>query len=326
MSMIHRLVRAFETASNVELSEKDRGGMWGEQQAEYIIDDGQHGCYIRNPIIPHPRKPGIYFESDFLVYTQGTLYCVEIKNYRGKVYYPACYKTTYVRKGWFIFKRTIPQKVFTHYDYSKIVQEKIGFHGEGPVTREMPNPLLKTQRYIEDLKQYLYRIDPRMQSLPIYPVVGFAEKTDISAIRDFDEGILSIPELPNFFEKYSNPKVSRTPTPWIMQALHQIPTWDRVLTTGDDWINGTIKDKTLSFTCEDGHKYNIPYTQIHMISLQRKGNFSSYDDLVITYLNGTHKSFRCVSGEVHLQRFQGEQQTHKLRNVQKITVGVANKI
>ncbi len=56
MSMMHRLVRAFDTMANVELDDQERGGMLGEQYAEYIIDDGPNGCYIRNPIIPHPTK------------------------------------------------------------------------------------------------------------------------------------------------------------------------------------------------------------------------------------------------------------------------------
>jgi Nuclease-related domain. len=326
MSMMQRLVRAFETASNVELSDKDKGGMWGEQYAEYIIDDENNGCYIRNPIIPHPKKPGIFFETDFLVYMQGTLYCVEIKNYRGKVYYPARYRTVYVRKGWFIFKRTIQQTVFSHYDYSKMVQEKMGQNRERLTIREMPNPFQKTQRYIEDLKYYLYHIEPRLQSLPIYPVLGFAEKTDIAAIYNFDAGIMYISELPAFFAKYSDPAYARMPAPWIRQALHQLPTWDRILTTGNDWINGTIMDRVLSFKCVDGQKYNIPYTHIHVISLQREGNFSAYDTLTISYLNGSQQSFRCVNGDVHLRRFQGEQQTHKLRNVNQIVVGVANKM
>jgi hypothetical protein len=326
MSMIQRLMRAFEAASRVELTEKDRGGMWGEQYAEHIIDDGQNGCYIRNPIIPHPRKPGIFFETDFLVYLRGALYCVEIKNFRGKVYYPARYKTIYVRRGWFLFKRSVPQKVFSHYDYSKMIQEKMGHNREGMVVREMPNLLIKTQRYIEDLKHYLYRIEPRLQSLPIYPVLGFAEKTDITAIYKFDAGIMHISELPAFFEKYSDPAFSRTPAPWIQQALHQLPTWDKILTTANDWINGTIIDQALHFKSIDGRIHAISYKRIHAIKLQREGSFSAYDDLVVTYLDGSSQSFRCVSGEVHLKRFRGEQQTHKLRNVREIAVGVANKL
>ena len=215
MSMIDRLLRAFDTMSNVELDGKDRGGMLGEQYAEYIIGDGQNGCYIRNPIIPHPAKRGFFLETDFLVYIRGILYCVEIKNYRGRVYYPARYRTLYMEKGWFIFKQRILQVVFNRYDFSKMIQEKVGHNGEGLITRELPNPVLKTQRYIEDLKGYLYRIDPRLGCLPIYPVLGFPEKTDINAIYNFDAGIMYISQLSAFFEKYSDPAFARSPATWM---------------------------------------------------------------------------------------------------------------
>ena len=58
MSMIDRLLRAIDTMSNLGLDGVERGGMQGEQYAESIIDGGQNGCYVRNPIIPHPRKLG----------------------------------------------------------------------------------------------------------------------------------------------------------------------------------------------------------------------------------------------------------------------------
>ncbi len=321
MSMISRLIRAFEARSNFELDGQTRGGMWGEDYAEYIIDDGQNGCYIRNPIIPHPdpRKRGYFLETDFLVYTRGTLYCVEIKNYRGRVYYPARYRTIYVNRGWFIFKKQVPTAVFDGYDYTKMIQEK-----PGASPREMPNPIIKTQRYIDDLKRYLYRIEPRLADLPIYPTLGFAEKTDIRAIYNFDAGIMHISQLPAFFEKYSNPTYARSSPPWIQQALHRLPTWDRILTVENEWINGVIMDPALSFKDANGHKYHIPYAQIHSMSLQPGGRFSAYDDMTITYLNGSSQSFRCAGGEIHLSRF-GEQQTHKLRSIHRVIIGIANK-
>jgi len=325
MSMMHRLVRAFDTMANVELDDQERGGMLGEQYAEYIIDDGPNGCYIRNPIIPHPTKRGLYLETDFLVYVRGTLYCVEIKNFRGRVYYPAHSHMIYVEKGWFIFKRLVPQMVFDGYDYSKMIQEKMGHYREGMIRREMPNPFLKTRRFIDDLKRYLYLIDPRLRDLPIYPVLGFSEKADISAIYNFDAGILYISQLPTFFEKYSNPAFAQSPAPWIQQALHRLPTWDRIATTQNEWIHGVIPESNLRFTGTDGRRYNFPYARIHSVDMQRAGVFSAYDDVTITYIDGSKRSFQSVDGEIHLKRFKGEQQVHTFRNVGKVIVGIANK-
>jgi hypothetical protein len=327
MSITNRFVRAFETRATIELDDKDRGGMRGEDYVERIIakyvDEGRNGCYIRNPLIPHPKKRGRFLETDFLVYTRGTLYCVETKNYQGKVYYPVRYRTVYVEKGWFIFKRRVAQTVLDGYDYSQMIQEKQEPNGQ--ITKlPKPNPFLTTQRYIEDLKPHLHRIEPRLANLPVYPILVFLEKTDISAIHQFDAGILQSPQLPAFFEKYSNSACARTPDPWVQQALYMLSTWDRILTTDNDWINGTITDRDFCYKSTDGRTYSVPYAQIHMLELSREGTFSAYDDLLITYVNGNTHAVRCTGGEIHLERFKGEQQVHKLRNVSKVIVGIAN--
>ncbi|MBV9690563.1 MAG: NERD domain-containing protein [Ktedonobacteraceae bacterium] len=328
MSMVNRFARALETRANVELDDRDRGGMLGEDHVERIIakyvDEGRNGCYIRNPLIPHPRKPGRFLETDFLVYTRGTLYCVETKNYQGKVYYPVRYRTVYVEKGWFIFKRRVTQTVLDGYDYSQMIQEKREPNGQ--ITKiTKPNPFLTTKRYIEDLKPHLYRIEPRLATLPVYPVLVFLEKTDMSAIHQFDAGILQISQLPAFFEKYSNPAFARTPTLWVQQALSMLSTWDRILTTDNDWINGTITDRDFCYKDTNGCTHCIPYASIRELELRREGTFSAYDDLIVTYVNGNTHALRCTGGEIHLERFKGEQQVHKLRNVSRVIVGVANK-
>ena len=326
MSLMDRLFRSIDTLSQVELDNVDRGGMLGEAYAETVIDDGQQGSYIRNPMIPHPTRRGLFLETDFLVYMQGSLYCVEIKNYRGQVYYPVRYKTVFVTKGWFIFKRRVQQVVADGYDYSKMVQRKSGRKGDAPTIREMPNPLLKTQRYIDNLKRYLSRIDARLDALPIYPVLAFSEKTDIRAIYNFDAGILHISQLPAFFKKYGNPVFSRAPAPWIQQTLRRLPTWDLILTSRNEWLNGILSDRDLCFKATDGRQYTLPYAQIHSIEISREGTFSAYDTITVTSINGRQQSFSCVSGEIHLRRFKGEEQIHKIRNVNKLVVGIANKL
>ena len=87
MSMSPRLTRAFQALSTVELDEKSRFGALGEFHMQQVLDDEQL-LYVFNPIVPIPGKPGRFNESDFLIYAYGSLFCVEIKNWRGSVYYP----------------------------------------------------------------------------------------------------------------------------------------------------------------------------------------------------------------------------------------------
>jgi nuclease-like protein len=324
MSMFDRLFRDFDSFG--ERDGAERGGMLGEDYAESIIDDGQNGCYVRNPIIPHPKRPGIFFETDFLVYTRGILFCVEIKNFQGKVYYPARYRTIFVEKGWFIFKQHIPQLVIDGYDYSKMIQEKGEQRGGGITRRELPNPYLKTKKYIEDLRRYLCsRIDARLGILPIYPVVGFLEKADISSIYNFDAGIMYTSQLRQFFEKYGHPAYSRSPAPWIQQALHRLPTWDRIFPLQKDGTYGVIAEKDLNFQAGDGRWYSIPYAHINCIDIRKTMHSPAYDEALVTYVNGATQSFQIADGAIRMNRFKGEQQVFVLRNIQKVVVGIANK-
>ncbi|GER86451.1 hypothetical protein KDW_06130 [Dictyobacter vulcani] len=58
---------------------------------------------------------------------------------------------------------------------------------------------------------------------------------------------------------------------------------------------------------------------------KRATGLSAYDEMTITYLDDKSQSFHCAGGEIHLNRFQGERQTHKLRNINQILIGIANK-
>jgi N-acetylmuramic acid 6-phosphate (MurNAc-6-P) etherase len=59
--------------------------------------------------------------------------------------------------------------------------------------------------------------------------------------------------------------------------------------------------------------------------MRREGAFSVHDNILVTYVNGGTQLFEYTSGEIRLNRFKGEQQVHKLRNVNKLVVGIANK-
>jgi hypothetical protein len=322
MSIMRRLMRVIESMSSVELDERDKGGMRGEQIAEDIIVEGANEGYIRNPLLQHPRKPGVFFETDLLVYENGTLFCIEIKNFRGRVYYPSVYRIVHVTQGWFVFKRQVEREVFDHYDISQMVQEKI--ENNRPVVRSMRNPLLKTQDYANDLRHYLDRLEPRLHAVPIIPVLGFAGRADISAVHDFEAGIIRTSELADFFERHGN-KATQHLTKLVHQTFRRLPTWDLVITTKSERLNGIIVEAVLPVKDKHGRPQSISYSLIDSIDLRREPGFSAYDELVVTYTNGQRKAFQSDSSEIHLRRFGGEVQTHKLRNLNRVVVGIANK-
>lgn len=321
MSLFQRITRAFHTLSTIELDEQSRFGALGELYAEQILDDGQALC-IANPIIPHPTKPGLFLESDFLIYTQGNLFCVEIKQYKGRLSYPTREQIGQGSPP----RGPLSRPSSSGFDDSVILQEKVGNYGEGIFLKEHRNPLKKTRYFVHHLKNYLCTIDARCKQVYIIPVVGFSELADISALYDFEAGMISTSQLPAFFEQHSGPAAASSPPSWLHSALYRVPTWDLILTTRNEWINGVIADRELLFQGTDRHSYHLPYRTLHTVTLHRSGLFSAADQLTITDVHGHLSSYRSVSGEVHLRRFGGEVQTHRLRNVSQIVVGIANRL
>lgn len=82
MSLLARIGRAVQVP---RLSEPDGAtsyGMAGEALARDLMDrDGYFAVY--NRIVPHPEQEGRFLEADAIIYAEGSLFCVEVKRYRG---------------------------------------------------------------------------------------------------------------------------------------------------------------------------------------------------------------------------------------------------
>jgi hypothetical protein len=75
--------------------------------------------------------------------------------------------------------------------------------------------------------------------------------------------------------------------------------------------HGVILDRELTFQGGEKQIYRLPYRTIHTVTLQRAG--------------GQSESLKSVKGEIHLRRFGNEYQTHQLRNISQILIGIANR-
>jgi hypothetical protein len=85
MSLVKRFIRLFQANSRRELQMRDLVGIVGEQYASQFLDPTAVAAYVANPVLPHPNNAQKYLETDLLVYAAGTLFCVEIKTYRGVI-------------------------------------------------------------------------------------------------------------------------------------------------------------------------------------------------------------------------------------------------
>ena len=90
MSLVKRFIRLFQANSVRELQMRDLIGIVGEQYAAQFLDPTVVAGYVANPVLPHPNNGQKYLETDLLVYAAGTLFCVEIKNYRGVISHASC--------------------------------------------------------------------------------------------------------------------------------------------------------------------------------------------------------------------------------------------
>jgi hypothetical protein len=302
MSLWRRLQRALDTVPSLQLDGGSRFGADGDDDAEHVLE-ATGGSVTRNPVLPHPRKAGAFLESDFLLYAQGCLFVVEIKSLRGRISFA-------------------PAAGAVSVDQTRIVQAKPGNYGEGIFYKQYPNPLAKTRSFIRHLRDYLGPIDPRFLGLRMVPVVGFSAQSDISAIHSFDEGILSVSEIPSFVAARASAR-SGAPAPgWVLEGLARVPTWDRVQTTRGEWINGVLVDKAFVFQEPDSGPCSVPYAEILEIGVARRGWLSDWGELVVVRTGARVQQGRCAGGEVRLERF-GELQRHRLRNIRRIVPSLA---
>ena len=149
MSLWARLTRAIDTLATIDLDEGRRYGMLGEDAVANVIEDVD-GCYVHNPVLPHPTRPGFHLECDFLVLAGGNLFVIEVKNYRGRIYQTHT-EEHQVTRGFF-FRRTeverVPVPVSSATQADELWQDKPGNHGEGVFTKRYRHPMRSTRSFI----------------------------------------------------------------------------------------------------------------------------------------------------------------------------------
>ncbi|MBO0795819.1 MAG: NERD domain-containing protein, partial [Ktedonobacteraceae bacterium] len=302
------------------VDERNEIGNEAEEYTLQIIKARPEFAFLRSPLLLFPR--GGFKEADFLLYTGGVLFCIEVKNWLGSVVYPP--RTVASSFG--------QARQAGGFDTTAMIHRgRPGKNGEAGSERVHKNLLAKTILFIEDLKKYMGRKDPRSFSLQIIPVVAFTHRADISAIRDFQAGIISLAELQDFLNyniKRINP-YGYPPQPWIANMVqHQIPKWDLILTTSNTWKRGVLSGDFV-FTSVDGRAYRLPYASINSMVWQGLPGTSYYGPtykLTVHYMNAAPQVYTIVSGQIYLATIPGEPpQEYNVQQVQHLIVGTANK-
>lgn len=299
MSLIRRVKRYLQAERLPQLAMVDRVGIDGEYYAGEFLRPPLVVTRIANPVLPHPNGSQLFLESDFLVYAAGTVFCVEIKNYRG-IIFPA---------------ENYP---------SQIVQQKIGRYGEEIPAKWHRNPLQQAKGFIFRLKQYLAaHVNARFGNLYIVPVAAFVrnQDTDISRIWNPKHGIIYVDELPQFLCANGNPRFAAKPSRWLLDGLEKVPRADVMVTASGDIFRGFLIENHLVFKTFNGPEVRVPFGEILRVQLNRTGKFSDFDSALVTLRDGQQLPYAVIDGMVRFGPLQGRVMSKHLRNIVAIIPG-----
>lgn len=302
------LVRVIQAFQNRSLDGASLYGASGELLVQGQLMTDEHSIFV-NKIVPHPTKKGFVLEMDIIVCAEGSIFCVEVKNYKGRIsFLPLIEKKGFL--GMF-FPKTVG------YDERRIVKYKDGNYGEATFEKDFINPINRTKSFINALK----KSNQRLAKLYFIPVVAFIDnEADISKIHSFEKGLIYASELGAFFKSHRNERFSGKTSQWILNELSSLSTWDNILTRKGEYHYGKIKDNDFSAITTDGYNISIPLKSIEKVITKRDGILSEYDSVVVKLINGEEKYFNAVNCSVNLERF-GKIESHYLRNINEIIIG-----
>ncbi|MBV8905875.1 MAG: NERD domain-containing protein [Acidobacteriia bacterium] len=114
MALWDRISRVLASFRREQLGERELVGIQGEEYATEVIAGVNPQCHIPNAVVPSAN--GGYCETDRLVLVGGTIFVVEVKNYKGRI-------------------------VWEDASERRLMQWKIGHYGETILPKPAKNPL-----------------------------------------------------------------------------------------------------------------------------------------------------------------------------------------
>ena len=280
----------------IESNNKELFGFGAENILQKFLIEKNYKVFF-NRILKSPYNKNHFLEIDAICYHNNTIFCIEMKNYKGTVYYAANFKND----------------TFDSYKKNKIIQLKTDKH-LNQTYKELPNPLYKTTLFTKQLRKYLLRLDNRFSTIKFISVVVFLNlSTNIDNIRSFNDGIIYLSELDKFLDQKSGNEKNNS---WAAQILEQLPSFDKIITINNQTIQGIIKNNIIA--C---HKPNIELQLKNIKTININHTLTSCkSQLKIEYVDFTTSEFECQKLFISLDKF-GTIQTHRLSNIKKIIVG-----
>lgn len=291
MALWDRLFRLLSNFGQQQLDPRILAGVQGEEYATEIIRSTNPHCHVPNAIAPSVHPGGWVCETDHIVLSEGTIFVVEVKNYKGRLL-------------WADDKR------------SNLLQIKSGRYGESIAPKRLKNPAHQARGFVHPAKQYLARAcDRRFEHLRIEAVGAFTRNGDISAIHSFEDGLVYVDELPALFSMRRNERFANRPSEWIVTGLEALPRLDVVRTAEGHHFRGFLQGSHLQYRGPEQQEYGWEWRQIEWIYLERSGVFSSHDKVILQLRSGRRVESQAVQGIVRVLDLEGQLSEHKLSNL-----------
>jgi hypothetical protein len=128
MALWDRISRVLASFRQERLDERELVGIQAEEYATEIIASVNPQCHIVNAVVPSAN--GSYCETDHVVHIGGTIFIVEVKNYKGRL-------------------------VWEDSTERGLMHWKTGNYGETILPKPAKNPLVQARTYIWPAKAYL---------------------------------------------------------------------------------------------------------------------------------------------------------------------------
>ena len=209
MALWDRVSRLFSTLSQERLDERVLVGV------QEVIASMNPQCHVPNPIVPSAQPNGRVRETDHVMLVGGTVFVVEVKNYKGRM-------------------------VWEDSTHHRLLQMKTGRYGESIEPKKPRIPCCKSVvTFIRQSNTWLVSA--------IRASNGYAwsrwepsHDGDITAIHSLDEGLVYVDELPTFFLLRRNERFADRPSGWIVNGLESLPRLDGVRTEAGHLFRGVF--------------------------------------------------------------------------------------
>lgn len=288
--------RFWDKFFSIEPDNKELFGFAAESILQKFLTQKNYTAFY-NRILKSPYNKHHFLEIDAIIYHNNTIFCVEMKNYKGTIYYAANFQND----------------TFDSYKTNTIIQLKTDKHLNQKF-KTLPNPLDKTKFFTKQLRNYLLHFDNRFSTVKFKSVVVFLDSsTNIDNIQSFKEGLIYFSQLEDFIKKQSQ---NSTNYSWVLDYLEKLPTFDQVITANNQVIQGIVKDITIH--CE-GQNNKIDLNNIMTINIKHKP-ISCKAQITIQNIDLTTYKLVCDKLIVNLDKFKTLQK-HRLSNINKIIVG-----